>query len=488
MTTSRYVVSRSCIMEHNGQREGQTLLSVLDDIKNGRCVSCYLLYGDEEFRIKEALNRIIDALLPSENRDFNLFLLDGDRTDFDAICESVMTPPLLPGRKVIAVTNSPLFASQASLPDIVKSIISSIDKDPAKAVKAFGVMLHMTGWTLEELQGDGWQRIPDDVWNDAMGTEADVGREKWLPKVLEIAGRTGVDIRPARNEAALFEQILTKGFPDGNYLILTTAFVDKRKKIFKMLAEHGVCLSFSKARGEDELKRLFLQTARDILDKSGKKLTTKAITALGNRTGFDLRETMGAVEALITHAGDAVTIDEDDVENLIEKTKEDSIFDLTAALANRNVQKALKTYRDLVNHGVHHLVVLMMIGREIRMLLQAKLLFRTGLLTSFTPHMTFSQFRHSVLSHLQQVNDQEGVKKRSILGQHPYAMYNVFKHAGNFSYDELTTYMDSIGALDIALKTTGKNPDLLIERLLIEMCRPTTVSGDGVRQSSGIDG
>ena len=465
-------------MEYNEKREVHSLRSVLDDNKNGRSAPCYLLYGDEEFKIKEALNQIIDGLLPREDRDFNLFWLDGERADFDEICASVMTPPLLPGRKVIGVTNSTLFMSQASMPDIVKDIISTVDKDPAKAVKTFGVFLHMTGWTLEELQNDGWQRIPDDVWHDAVGAEAAVSREKWLPKVVEIAGRVGVNVRPARDETVLFEQILTKGFPEGNYLIVTAHFVDRRKKLFKMFSEHGVCLSFSKAKGEDELKRLFLQTARDILGKSGKRLTPKALAALGNRTGFDLRETMGALETLITHAGDAVTIDENDVEDLVEKTKEDSVFDLTAALVTRNIEKAFATYRDLLNHGVHHLVVLTMIGREIRMLLQAKILFRTGILTSFTPHMKFNQFRSVVYPQLQQLKDQGGVKKRSLLGQHPYAIYNVLKHAGNFSYEELTVYLDSACTIDIALKTTGKNPDLLIERLLIEVCRPT-VTGSG---------
>ncbi len=462
---------RVMYMEHNGKREGQSLSSILDDIKNGSGVQCYLLYGDEEFRIKDALNQIIDGLLPRENRDFNLFWLDGERTDFDVICESVMTPPLLPGRKVVGVTNSTLFTSQASMPDIVKNIINNVDENPAKAVKTFGVFLHMTGWTLEELQNDGWRGISDDIWNNAVGSEAGVSREKWLPKVLEIAERVGVHVKPASDEMVLFEQILTRGFPDGNYLIITANFVDRRKKLFKMFADHGVCLSFSKVKGEDELKRIFLQTARNILDKSGKKLTQKGLAALGNRTGFDLRETMGALETLITHAGDAATIDENDVAN---------VFDLTAALVNRHIGQAMATYRDLLKHGMHHLVVLTMIGREIRMLLQAKLLFRTGILRSFTPHMTFNQFRGVVLPQLQKLHDQDGVKKRSLLGQHPYAIYNVLKHAGNFSYEELTDYLDSISAIDIALKTTGKNPDLMIERLLIEICESETVNGEGV--------
>lgn len=460
-------------MEYDEKRHVPALNSVLDDIKNGCGAACYLLYGDEEFKVEDACNRIIDGFLPRESRDFNLFLLDGERTDVDVICEAVMTPPLLPGRKVIGITNATFFTSKASIPDMVNDIIRYVDKDHDKAVKTFGVFLHMTGWTLEELQNDGWQRIPDNVWHDTVGSEAGMNKEKWLPAVLEIAGRTGVHIRPAQDETTLFERLFTKGFPEGNHLIITANYVDKRKKLFKLFSAYGVCLSFSKVKGENERKRMFLQTAQNILDKSGKKLTPKAIDALGRRTGFDLRETMGALETLIVHAGDSTTIDENDVEELIEKTKEDSVFDLTTALVNRNIEKALATYRDLLKHGLHHLVILSMIGREIRMLLQAKIIIRIGIVKSFTPHMTFSQFRNVVYSQLQLLKDQGGVTKRSLLGQHPYVIYNVLKHVDAFSYEELTAYLDSVGALDLALKTTGKDPDLLIERLLIDICQPT---------------
>jgi DNA polymerase-3 subunit delta len=472
-------------MKYMGKEEGNSLEPVLDDIESGRGVSCYLLYGDDEYRIMQAAKRIVDALLPDENRDFNLFRLDGERSDAEAICQSVMTPPLLPGRKVVEVVGSTLFASQETIPDVVNNIISAVDKDPAKAVRAFGVFLHMTGWSLEELADDGWRRISDDVWHNTVGAEGDTGRDQWLPKVLEIAGRMGMHDKPVKDDAAFFEQVLAKGFPEGNYLIITAEYVDRRKRLFKVFSEYGLCLPFARVKKEEDLKRQFLQSAGTVLEQSGKKLTPVALEALGSRTGFDLRETMKALESLITHAGDRVMIDEDDVGGIVEKTKEDSLFELTNAMVTRNMEKALATYENLLNHGVHHLVILAMIGREIRMMLQAKLLLQTGAFASFTPRMTFNQFRTTVFPRLQMMKDQDRVTKRSLLGQHPYAIYNVFIHANAFSYEALTAYLDTVGTIDSALKTTGKNPDLLIERLLIEICRPMAAdSGSGARDGA----
>jgi len=74
----------------------RTLETVLRDIKKGSTVQCYLIHGDEEYLIKDALDKIINLFLPGGNRDFNLFYMDGESEDIDSICESILTPPLIP--------------------------------------------------------------------------------------------------------------------------------------------------------------------------------------------------------------------------------------------------------------------------------------------------------------------------------------------------------------------------------------------------------
>jgi len=112
------------------------LNTVLDDIKMGKTAHCYLIYGDEEYLVKDALHQIIDLLIPGEERNLNLFWMDGNSTDMDTICESILTPPLIPGKKVIVVNNTALFYSKASLPDVAKEIIGNIEREPRRAAKA----------------------------------------------------------------------------------------------------------------------------------------------------------------------------------------------------------------------------------------------------------------------------------------------------------------------------------------------------------------
>jgi len=92
---------------------GDSLDSVLGELKRGKTAPCYLLCGDEEFRLNDALGKITALLIPDlQDRELNLFVTDGEREDVDSLCESLITPPLLPGRKVIVVRNTRLFQSK----------------------------------------------------------------------------------------------------------------------------------------------------------------------------------------------------------------------------------------------------------------------------------------------------------------------------------------------------------------------------------------
>jgi len=62
-------------LERRSPATEMSLEQVLNDLQKGNAPSpCYLLYGDEEYRLKGALDRILDGLLPSPERDLQLFV------------------------------------------------------------------------------------------------------------------------------------------------------------------------------------------------------------------------------------------------------------------------------------------------------------------------------------------------------------------------------------------------------------------------------
>ena len=389
----------------------KTLGAILGDIKKGQASPCYLIYGDEEYLVKDAFDKIISLVLPGGSSDLNLFYFDEENEDVDSICESILTPPLIPGGKVVVVKNSSLFHSKTILPD-------------------------RTGKVVKKLEDNQFE---------------DMEQSKEGPRVL-------VDV-------------LTSGIPESNCLILTANYsVDRRKKLFKAISDVGVVLGFSRVKGERRQKKLLTDIAEELFAGKRKKLSAEAFWTLERKTGFNLREFRGALEKLITYTGDRSLIEEKDVEDVIGKTKEDSIFDLTTALAEKNIEKSLLTLKDLLDQGVHYLMILTMVTREIRLLLHAKIFIRSERLASFYPAMDYNRFRDTVYPEIKEWTNQSGKEKGGLASQHPYVIYNALKNSGRFSYEELLKHLGALVDVDLALKTTGKNPKLAIERFFIDVC------------------
>ncbi|MHB9097817.1 MAG: DNA polymerase III subunit delta [Syntrophales bacterium] len=450
---------------------GVSLDSVLAELKRGKTVSCYLLCGDEEFRLRDALEKITTALIPeAQDRDLNLFVTDGDSEDIDALCESLITPPLLPGRKVMVVRNTRLFQSKNVLLPLIGRIRERLDQDPARATADFLQFLRITGLQLDDLKDGGWRKIDDEAWRRIVPDDDGEGRETWLPKAVEICvSRGAAQAKERPEETDRLERTLTGGMPEVNHIILTAEAVDRRKKLFKTISSAGRILTFTKIKGEARQQQTVREMAGELLDRSGKRLSSGAWSALGQKTGFDLRESLGAIEKLITYAGKKAQIEAADVEAVIGRTKEESIFDLTGALTGRNLTVALRTLQDLLDQGEPALKVFSMIVREIRLLFQAKLLIASGRLGAFQSGMDYGRFQKTVYPAVRTLAG-EGQETIALVSQHPFVVYQALNGAGRFTRADLAGYLELLVRTDLALKTTGHDPRLLLERVLIQVC------------------
>ena len=159
------------------------------------------------------------------------------------------------------------------------------------------------------------------------------------------------------------------------------------------------------------------------------------------------------IEKLRSYTGDKGSIDEKDIDLLVNKTKEDSIFAMTTAISERNAAKALSVFKDLLYQGVQPLMIFAMIVREIRLLLYAKLLLNSGRLEKYHPGMDYPQFQKQIYPIIKQ-SGQSG----EMAGMHPYSLFNTLKNSSGFSKDECIALMEQMLAADIALKTTGQDP------------------------------
>jgi DNA polymerase III delta subunit len=84
--------------------------------------------------------------------------------------------------------------------------------------------------------------------------------------------------------------------------------------------------------------------------------------------------------------------------------------------------------------------------------------------------LTYQQFQQNVLN-----------QGAPILTRNPYADYMCFQRADQFSLDELRACLTGSYEADLRLKSTGNNPRLIMEKLILNMCL-------GSRKESGLIG
>jgi DNA polymerase-3 subunit delta len=452
---------------------GASLEAILAELKRGKAVPCYLLYGEEEFRLRDALDKITAALIPdARDRELNLFVTDGEHEDVGSLCESLITPPLLPGRKVVVVRDTRLFQSKKVLSSLIARIRERLEPDPARAAADFMQFLTVTGMQLDDLRDGGWRKIDDDFWRKIVPDDGGEGRETWLPRAVELCVSLGSSLirEKTEEETDRLERVLAGGMPEGNHLILTAETVDRRKRLFKAVSSLGHILTFAKIKGEARQQQVVTEMAAGLLEGRGKRLSSGAWAALGQKTGFSLRESLGAIEKLITYAGEKAVIEAADVEAVIGRTKEDTVFDLTGALTARNLTAALRALKDLLDQGIPPLMIMAMITREIRFLLHAKLLIASGRLKGFSANMDYGRFQKAVYPSLKQWTG-EGEEQVDLVSQHPYVVYQSLKNAGRFTRSELAGSLEMLVRIDLALKSTGQEPRLLLERFLLAVCK-----------------
>jgi len=446
------------------------LEKVLADLKKGKAVPCYLLFGQEDYLLGDTLNQMLDILVPPSDRDFGLFVVDGENADFDLVSNHLQAPSLLGGGKVVVVKNTTLFQSKDNLLDLVDKIRVNLDLYPDKAVRYFLNFLKLSGFAWEDMQGAGWQKITDEQWQTAVEGDPGDDRQKWLPKVIELCTGRNTAASGGADPAEQFEKLLSSGLPAGNCLILTADTVDKRKKIYKVIEQNGAILEFATAKNENATKETLKTEARKLLDRCGKNMSPDAWMALGRKTGFELRSSLNELQKLISFVGERNIIEDRDVETVVGKTKEDSIFNLTNALSEKNASAALSALKALLDQGEHHLMILTMISREIRLLLQASILLNSGKLPRINPTMDFAWFQKNVYPAVTQLAANFSPKDDVLMRKHPYVIFNALRNCRRFSSTVLIDYLDDLLEIDRGMKSSATDPQLLLENFLMKAC------------------
>ncbi|MDS1029430.1 DNA polymerase III subunit delta [Bacillota bacterium LX-D] len=217
---------------------------------------------------------------------------------------------------------------------------------------------------------------------------------------------------------------------------------DSRKKLFQVLAKQDLTIEFKQLRGQELLN----WTKGKFLERK-KKINYAVLDYLLACQGNNLAVLQQEIDKICLYLGDETEeVPLEVVQNLVSKTSQTTIFNLVDAFVEQKGAKAIQYCRDLVKMGEPEILIVYMLARQFRLILEAKLLLAKGYHQSQLPQMLQTQ---------------------------SFTISKVVKQGQRYHVPELISNLEKLLELDIALKTGQGNRSMLLELTVAELCKGT---------------
>lgn len=208
-------------------------------------------------------------------------------------------------------------------------------------------------------------------------------------------------------------------------IVCTTDVIPKKKSALKTLLTKADRVEEYSLLDDQKLRRW----AQQRIAQTNATITTEAAAYLIHSVGNDLWMMSNVINQLVAFTQ---SIEIDDVRLFVQSPLDDNIFHLTDALSEQNTEQALRVLYDQFALGVNVFYLLTMLARQIRILIEVK-----------------------------ETNGQG-------LDLHPYVIKKVQQHAQRFSLDALREMHHQLNSMDVQLKSTTVDPQLLFDRFVVE--------------------
>ena len=426
----------------------------------------YLLIG-EPFQTEALARQLIDVLVPSERRSFNLETYDGRNAALGPILDSLRTPGFFRGAKVIWVRESVLFLSSEKRSDVSTALFTAWSEErQGEAAEKLLTLAAMAGWKSAQLETTDFATATATSLSDLLGQTPSVEERAVLAAVRAHCQERNLSVADFHDDSGLLQEFLEHGHGGDAVLLFTASTIDRRKRIVTLIRERGtiVELGLARERSGALAEASVDQIVNGALERAGKRLAPAARQLLLRRAGSDPAAVAMEIEKLILYVGEAATIREDDVRISFRDMGESWIFDFTRALSQRQAGAAVSLLRDLFSQGEHPLRLLALIARELRMLLLARDCL-AELKGQWKPGMQFTTFKDRLLPLL---SDQQ---REGFGNMHPYALYQSLLNASRIRTGQLHHAVLGLHELDLKIKRSQGDPHILLERFVLELCR-----------------
>ena len=169
-----------------------------------------------------------------------------------------------------------------------------------------------------------------------------------------------------------------KGFladiPESTCILFIEEKVEKTSALYKAVVKHGNAVEFKKLSDKD------LGTwIKWICKENSKQMTENVLGLFLQTVDHDMENIEGELMKLIAYKGEDAEISAEDIRAVCTVSLEARVFDLVKAVAEKRPEKAVQIYRTLLSLKESPYMVLSLITRQFRFILETKLLSESGM-------------------------------------------------------------------------------------------------------------
>jgi DNA polymerase-3 subunit delta len=299
----------------------QEIPKLIDEIKQGITAQIYLLFG-ERYLCRNAAQELIEHLLPEQERQAtSLQHIDGDQEDFIRTLNLLKTFSLFSGRKIFWVTDTKLFYSKGVAKSVWDKACEKNERNEARqALRYLLQMLNLAAVSPQEMAEENIASLSATRWKTLFGFSKPQGDLSWIQDLLADIPADASPAKGAETDAAtMYTHAFEVGIPSDNILILLAEAVDKRKRLYKFIQEHGVILDLavdpgSSAAAKRDQETIVKELLYSTLTKYDKDIESQTIPVFLERVGFHPVAAVMEAEKLALYVGDRKVITREDAE------------------------------------------------------------------------------------------------------------------------------------------------------------------------------
>ena len=461
-----------------------------------------LIYG-EEFLYKNALDKIVDLLLPESSRTMNYDLLDGINENIPKAIERVNTYSLIPGIKIVALRDANIFYSKEDKWSLFEKAKAEFENNDLKKASGYFIKF-LSSFDLN------FADLKEKNRHERLGIDPNEDLS-WMDQLMEYCQSINISVnRESMDWIDLLIRAMENGFPKGHFLVITTDIAAKGHRLYKAIKEYGWVIDCSVPKGEkraDKIQQELVlnERMRAILSERGKSIEKEAYAAMLDMIGFNIRAFINELEKLVNYVGDRETISFDDVKELLKRTRQEPVFEFTNAITDRNLESSLFLLESVLSSGMHPLQILTAMANQVRKLINAKGFIENPCGNVWRKGATYNYFQKNVMDAVMEYD--QALRDRlagwdSILEKHktkgkkksakkkggensdlflmknpksPYPTYQLLKKSDNFSMEDLKGALNRVKDADMLMKTTSQNPRHLLQNIVFKICGSETL-------------